>query len=372
MPRSERARGRARLLVVPCAVGLLAWPSAAHAGTVTRIVEPGFEGSTPVTNVLYVYRASSRQANRVRVRLVQSGGNGVVMSDRRGTVTPGVPDCAPRGARAARCIAPSSIGGRRTGAIRVRVETGDRDDRVRIGSGVSAAVELGTGDDRALGGHGGLTAFGRSGADIIRSGRGADVLDGGRGRDLLDAGPGDDILRGGRGDDRLFGGAGRDRLEDGSGLDRVFGDSGADRIRPRGSRRGVQGVSCGRGRDLVLGPDRFVNLGRDCELAETGRGDRLFVRPLRVQDRALVFLAGCAERGCRGSGRAGAAVSVRLGARPPGRGRLLGRRRYRVGLLGSESVFVRLSLRELALLKNPTSLEIHAAGMAYRVLIRVR
>ena len=122
----------------------------------------------------------------------------------------------------------------------------------------------------------------------------------------------------------------------------------------------------------MLAPDRFVSLGRDCELAETGRGDRLFVRPLRVQNRALVFLAGCSRRACRGSGPAGAAVSVRLGARPPGRGRLLGRRRYRVGLLGSESVFVRLSRGELALLKAPTSLEIHAAGMAYRMLVRVR
>lgn len=351
-----------------------ACPAAASAGTLTRSAEPGLEGSTPVMNVTYVLRAGGREANRVRVRLVEAGGNGLVIRDGGGTVAPRSADCASLGRTVARCVAPRSISGRRVGRIGVRVETGDRADRVRLGVGVPGTVVLGRGDDRGLAAGGDVRMLGGGGRDVLRSGAGRDRLDGGAGSDVLAAGDGHDTLLGRRGNDRLHGGAGADRLADGPGRDLVLGGSGADRIRPRGTRRGVQEVGCGRGRDLVLSPDRFVNLGRDCELVEGARGDRLFMRPLHVRRRSLVFLAGCAKRGCLGSRRAGSRVSVALGADPPRRGRPLGRRRYRVGLLGSEDVPVRLSRAELRLLAAPggTPIEIRAADFSYRTLVRVR
>ena len=345
-------------------------PPSAHAGTVSRVVVAP-PGSPFPAQVIYAYRAGRGEANRVRVRQVQSGGNGVVITDSTGTVSPQSPDCVANGSTEAQCIAPASVEGRRVERVSVTILTADRDDRVRAGGAVTGRVLLGSGNDRAVGGDGALVIFGSSGNDRVRSGAGADFLEGGPGADLLDGGRGEDSVRGGRGNDRLFGGAGADRISDGGGVDRVFGDSGADRIQTRGNRRRVEEVSCGRGRDLVLRPDRFLNLGRDCELAETGRGDRLFVRPLRVDTGALVFLAGCTKRGCLASTRAGTVLSVRLGT---GRGRALGRRRYRVGLLGSEQVHVPLSRAELGMLRAPggSTLQIRAAGMAYRLLIRLR
>jgi RTX calcium-binding nonapeptide repeat (4 copies) len=349
-------------------------PGVAQAGTVTRTVNPAFQGPTAVMNVTYVYRAGTREANRVRVQRVQSGGNGFVIRDSGGVVDPGSPDCLASGSSAATCLAPASLDGRRLGEVSVLVQTRGRDDRFRAGSGVSGTVDLGSGNDRGLAVDGAVTAFGRTGNDMLRSGRGADALHGGRGADLVVAGAGDDTLTGGGGNDRLLGGSGRDRIDDGGGSDRVLGGSGADRIVPTGTRRGIEGVSCGPGRDLVVEPDRFVNVGPDCELAESAAGDRLFARPLRVQDGALVFLAGCSKPGCRAASRAGAVLTVRLGVRPPGRGRRLGRKRYHVGLLGSREVRVRLSAAELRSLKAPgsTSLEVRAAGIAFRILIRVR
>lgn len=76
-------------------------------------------------------------------------------------------------------------------------------------------VDLGSGDDRAVGG---------TRADRIDAGDGADLVEGGDGADYLDGSSGDDRLIGGSGADEIWGGLGRDTLDGGEGNDVLNGD----------------------------------------------------------------------------------------------------------------------------------------------------
>jgi len=118
-----------------------------------------------------------------------------------------------------------------------------------FGHGTGAAADLGSGDDRYLGG---LSAFnlvlggpgndrmrggrlrdsleGGAGDDRASGGRGRDVLLGNAGDDKLNGGAGDDLLSGNAGNDVLIGGAGTDLLGGGAGMDHLFGGPGPDRL----------------------------------------------------------------------------------------------------------------------------------------------
>ena len=126
---------------------------------------------------------------------------------------------------------------------------GQRDLPGGFGHGTGAAGDLGTGDDRYVGG---VSAFnlvlagpdddnltggrfrdqlqGGSGNDRASAGAGRDVLLGNSGNDKLNGGVDDDLLSGNAGNDLLTGGAGADLLGGGSGMDRLFGGPGPDEL----------------------------------------------------------------------------------------------------------------------------------------------
>ena len=99
--------------------------------------------------------------------------------------------------------------------------------------------ELGSGNDRLVGGAlsefgygngGNDRLIGNGGADFLYGMSGDDVLFGNDDNDKLDGGGGGDALLGGGGDDTLVGGADIDRLTGGQGHDQLTGDAGHDRF----------------------------------------------------------------------------------------------------------------------------------------------
>jgi len=101
----------------------------------------------------------------------------------------------------------------REGLRLVRIDAGDREDKV------TAELPMAT------------LLLGGQGADELRSGPAADTLAGDAGDDTLVAGDGADTLTGGLGVDGLDGGAGDDQLRARDGLgDRVRCGDGADRV----------------------------------------------------------------------------------------------------------------------------------------------
>jgi Ca2+-binding RTX toxin-like protein len=126
---------------------------------------------------------------------------------------------------------------------------GQRDLPGGFGHGTGAAGDLGTGNDRFIGGSSAFNlVLAGSGDDNVTGGRLRDQLQGGRdddreaggaGRDVLLGNSGDDkliggidddLLSGNRGDDFLTGGAGADLLGGGAGMDRLFGGPGPDEL----------------------------------------------------------------------------------------------------------------------------------------------
>ncbi len=119
----------------------------------------------------------------------------------------------------------------RSGLTLVRIDLGEREDRLDVQLPIA------------------VQAIGGAGADTLKAAGLNDVLVGGTGDDELDGGAGDDKLIAGDGNDRLVGGAGNDQLQAGQGLDEVDGGEGDDDLRTRDGLRDV--LSCGPGTDTV-------------------------------------------------------------------------------------------------------------------------
>lgn len=126
---------------------------------------------------------------------------------------------------------------------------GQRDLPGGFGHGTGAAGDLGTGNDRYIGGPSAINLVlagpgddnvtggrlrdqlqGGTGDDRESAGAGRDVLLGNSGNDKLNGGSDDDLLSGNGGDDLLNGGAGADLLGGGPGMDRLFGGPGPDEL----------------------------------------------------------------------------------------------------------------------------------------------
>jgi len=126
---------------------------------------------------------------------------------------------------------------------------GQRDLPGGFGHGTGAAGDLGTGNDRFIGGPSAFNLVlagpgednvtggrlrdqlqGGTGDDRETGGAGRDVLLGNSGNDKLNGGSDDDLLSGNGGDDLLTGGAGADLLGGGAGMDRLFGGPGPDEL----------------------------------------------------------------------------------------------------------------------------------------------
>jgi Ca2+-binding RTX toxin-like protein len=126
---------------------------------------------------------------------------------------------------------------------------GQRDLPGGFGHGTGAAADLGSGNDRYVGGKSALNLVlagegddhltggrfrdslqGGSGNDSAATGFGNDILLGNSGNDKLNGGAGDDLLSGNAGNDVLIGGAGTDLIGGGAGMDRLFGGPGPDQL----------------------------------------------------------------------------------------------------------------------------------------------
>jgi Ca2+-binding RTX toxin-like protein len=164
----------------------------------------------------------------------------------------------------------------------LRVETGDRDDRITFlydfPTGMTLVADGGAGHDQLDGpsSEAAVTLLGGDGDDKLRGGFGADTLEGSAGADELDGQNGDDTLRGGAGDDKLAGYNGNDLIDGGPGIDRITDDwlpteaiqvgvtidQGADDGRPgeRDDVRSVEVIEIHRPAALVAGrsPVRFI------------------------------------------------------------------------------------------------------------------
>lgn len=110
----------------------------------------------------------------------------------------------------------------------VRIELGDGDDHLRLGSG----FPLGTPID----------------AD---GGAGNDEMNGYEGPETFHGGDGNDTLKGNQGDDHLFGDAGNDVIEGGDGADEVRGGDGDDRVGGGGTADRADIIDGGAGRDTL-------------------------------------------------------------------------------------------------------------------------
>jgi PKD repeat protein len=162
-------------------------------------------------------RTGRVSASRGRLRAVgAAGARNALTAKRRGRrwiVSDGrAPLTAGRGCTQ---VSTRSVACRATGIRRVEILGGARADSLGIRGRIRAILIGGTGNDR-LTASGGATArlSGGTGNDRLRADRGRDDFDGGSGRDLLLAGPGDRVSCG-RGRDVLLG------LRAGRGCERV-------------------------------------------------------------------------------------------------------------------------------------------------------
>ena len=105
---------------------------------------------------------------------------------------------------------------------KVKLDLGEGNDSLTVGSGVPAV--------EALGGNGNDFIFGGDGNDTIRGGSGNDTLYGGAGNDSLSGGDGNDLMGGQAGWDTFTGGLGRDTMRGGDNGDLMYGGNGADSI----------------------------------------------------------------------------------------------------------------------------------------------
>lgn len=191
-------------LLLSTLIVLLAAPPAATAGTVS------LDGGT------LTFRAAPGEKNGL---YVGEEDDRIVFNDDVTVTIAGAP-CDPAGAEPAtivRCDPPT---------VAVRVETGDGDDVLRIGTampnGLTVTGDGGPGNDTVEGSSGNDVLLGGDGDDAIKGRGGDDTLDGGAGNDQLFGEDGADVVRGGEGDDTVGGGgtaAFADVIDGGPGFD---------------------------------------------------------------------------------------------------------------------------------------------------------
>lgn len=164
--------------------------------------------------------------------------------------------------------------------------------------GCAHGVDLGSGDDVAIGGAGSDCITGGRGSDELRGAAGdddihgtdsrtpsgfngrtppstdRDRIEGGAGNDHIVGGDGPDIIIGGVGDDTIQGFHGNDVVSGGAGDDNLEGNSGADTV------LGGDGMDLTDGDQLgALAPDRLFGGAGNDRVRGYGGGDRAFGGP---------------------------------------------------------------------------------------------
>lgn len=130
-------------------------------------------------------------------------------------------------------------------------------------------------------------ATGGSGDDVIRGTDESAGLDGGFGDDLVDGRGGDDLVLGRPGNDTVIGGPGRDDVE---------GEEGNDVLRlenPPGQHDKL--VSCGDGKDTVVGVQVSPFTPVSCEVGDWGFGYVASPTPAKVTSRTVTLRIPCPD-----------------------------------------------------------------------------
>lgn len=146
---------------------------------------------------------------------------------------------------------------------RIEIFAGGGNDDVSISADIITYMDLGGGNDRAIGGAGSDTLTGGAGKNTLFGGLGNDRLNGSGSRDSLLGEGNDDRLYGNGGDDTLDGGGNVDRLFGGDGNDLLFGASSNDKLY---GEAGDDTLFGGSGNDILDG-------GAGTDSAEDQSGD---------------------------------------------------------------------------------------------------
>jgi Ca2+-binding RTX toxin-like protein len=287
-----------RMALVPAALtlALLLLCAPARAATVTGAshIEGGVKGPEFSVFDLSV-RADPGERSDLTITVSAAGGG--FRADVSDTAAPllAAGSCRQAGALAVTCDGPSALG-------RFSAELGDGNDRlafVTSGTGFSATITAGPGDDEITGGPAFDSIDGGGGLDVLRGGGGGDSLadgdaPGAADADVLDGGPGDDAVsyedRGGAlvidlstgrsgeagEDDRLTGiegvrgGTGRDVITGTSANESLSGGSGGPDVITAGD--GADSVALGAGGRADAGPgEDLIDCGAAC-IVEAGAG----------------------------------------------------------------------------------------------------
>lgn len=141
---------------------------------------------------------------------------------------------------------------RRSDIVSISVDSGAGNDYVFLDRRIQkdAVIELGDGNDVAVGARGDDVINGGDGNDAIYGDDGNDIIDGGLGHDYIRGGNQNDILRGDAGNDAIFGDNGHDILLGGDDGDYLNGGKGRD-IMIGGA--GMDWLDGSNGDDIMIG-----------------------------------------------------------------------------------------------------------------------
>ena len=212
----------------------------------------------PATRIVELVEDSVAEVNRVTVNGHEDK---IILKDEAGIkVKPGSGDYITQ-------ISPTEVHVIGQGVQEIRLDLGDKDDRVVAGgSKVGTVMKLGAGDDTVV--------SGSKANDVIYGGPDNDYIMGYGGDDILMGEGGDDILRGFSGNNTLIGGLGNDDLAGSNGDDVLKGGDGNDKLNGRG---GSDSLSGGAGNDVLRG-------GAGSDIMSGDSGHDLFFASLSGRD----------------------------------------------------------------------------------------
>ena len=133
-----------------------------------------------------------------------------------------------------------------------------------------------------------------TGFENVSGGAGSDKLWGDANPNILAAGPGHDEANGGGGDDSLSGDDGNDTLIGGPGRDDIEGGEGGDTLRlenPAGQYDRL--LTCGDGKDLIVGITAAPSVAASCELGDFGFGFVNNLKPKKVGTKSVTLKIAC-------------------------------------------------------------------------------
>ena len=146
-----------------------------------------------------------------------------------------------------------------------------------------------------------------TGIENVSGGKGADVIRGDGNVNILQGGNGDDVVEGRESNDIVTGSTGNDTLVGGAGIDDIEAEEGDDVLRlenPAGEYDRL--LTCGPGRDTIIGLAGKPSVSIDCELGDFGFGFVTGLKPKKVTTEVVTVKIPCPDAfkrdgACKGS-----------------------------------------------------------------------